>query len=279
MSLPNLIIAGPPKTGTTSLFDWLETHPEVCGASLKETYYFYEHSGVESSFPNFSKDGWEGYEKYFKACKGEPVLMEASPGYIYSKLASEKLNTLPNLKTIILFRNAADRMFSEYQFNRYKTKKFSGSFAEYLGFNGTDFHGEKFTECNLSPYVSMWLEYIPKENFRILSFNEMKNDPLCLMKKLCDFLEIDSSFYDSFGFYKKNETFGIRNPALHQIALKIRRNIPVFLQKAITPIYYSFNKSAIPQISEKEIQLKKTLALKMKQAEDDFHHQYKHLLL
>ncbi|MCP5333794.1 MAG: hypothetical protein H7A13_10650, partial [Pseudomonadales bacterium] len=37
--LPNLIIAGAPKCGTTSLFDYLVQHPQVGGSSVKETCY------------------------------------------------------------------------------------------------------------------------------------------------------------------------------------------------------------------------------------------------
>ncbi|MEQ9467086.1 MAG: sulfotransferase domain-containing protein [Ekhidna sp.] len=279
MPLPNLIIAGPPKTGTTSLFDWLAAHPEVCGSSKKETYYFYEHSEMESPFPNFKKDGWDGYKKYFTDCKGEPIRMEASPGYIYSKLAADKLGTLPALKAVMVMRNTADRMFSEYQFNRYKTKKFSGSFAEYLGFDGADFEGEKYEECNLSPFIHMWLEHIPKENFRIISFEDMKNDPQGLMKRLCDFLSIDTNFYESFGFEKKNETFGIRNSRIHQFALKVHRSTPRFLQRLITPAYYFINKESIPPISDEEVRQKEALSHKMMQAEAELLEQFGHLYL
>jgi len=36
---PNLVIAGAPKSGTSSLFFWLAAHPEVCGSQKKETYF------------------------------------------------------------------------------------------------------------------------------------------------------------------------------------------------------------------------------------------------
>jgi hypothetical protein len=39
MSLPNLVIAGAPKCGTSSLFYWLADHPQACGSTVKETFY------------------------------------------------------------------------------------------------------------------------------------------------------------------------------------------------------------------------------------------------
>jgi hypothetical protein len=279
MPLPNFIIAGPPKTGTTSLFDWLSQHPEAHPSVTKETYYFYDSSNTQSPFPNFKKDGWDGYKNTFRGWSNEKVIFEASPGYIFSNLAVEKLTEIEDLKVIIIYRNPADRLFSEYQFNRYKTKKYIGSFAEYVGYDGEQFNSTPFQEANLSAFSKRWLDKLGNNCFRIISFEEMKNDSRKVMIKLAKFLQIDDSYYQSFSFDKKNETFGLRNRKFHLFALKLKGLLPASIQKKVTPFYYSFNKTSIPQITESEKQLKLILSEKLSEQENDFKKAFKHFFL
>ncbi len=279
MSLPNFIIAGPPKTGTTSLFDWLSAHPNVLPSKIKETYYFYDDANVGSAFANFNKDGWEKYEEYFSEHSNEAIVMEASPGYIYSELAAKQLSTLKDLKVVIVYRAAADRLFSEYQFNRFKTKKFSGSFDEYLGYDGTRFTSHLVEESILTPYVDLWLKYVKEYQFRIINFDDLKSDHLQVLRKLASYLGIDASYFETVTLERKNETFGLRNRKLHQWALSIKRRTPKALQNLITPLYYAFNKTDVPPISSEEQQLKKQLGVYLRNEEEAFQEKFNHLFL
>lgn len=279
MALPNLIIAGPPKTGTTSLFDWLSQHADVLPSSVKETYYFYDSSNAESPLPNFNKDGWTKYEKFFDRHVNESIRMEASPGYIYSKLAAEKLSTIDDLKVIIVYRNAADRLFSEYQFNRYKTKKYQGTFSDYLGFDGSRFCGQTYNEANLNPFVEMWLNHIHEDQFRIIDFNDLKSNATEMLKKLALFLKIDEVFFETASLEKKNETFGLRNRKMHERALRLKALVPQSLQNFFTPIYYYFNKTDIPKISKEEQKMKEILSKSVEKEELAFKNRFQHLYL
>ncbi|WP_436517194.1 sulfotransferase domain-containing protein [Ekhidna sp. To15] len=279
MALPNFIIAGPPKTGTTSLFDWLAGHPDVLPSKVKETYYFYEDANKQSPYPNFNKDGWKKYEEYFSGHSLEKVLMEASPGYIYSSLAAKNLSTLNDLKVIIVYRPAADRLFSEYQFNRFKTKKFKGSFEEYLEYDGTNFLSQSVRESVLTPFVNLWLNHVKEDQFRIITFEELKSSPIKVLKKLATFLAIDSDYFETSSLNKKNETFGLRNRKLHEIALTIKSWTPKAFQNLLTPIYYSFNKTSVPKKSQDEIALKKRLSEHLANEEHTFRENFNHLFL
>lgn len=279
MALPNFIIAGPPKTGTTSLFDWLAKHPDILPSKVKETYYFYEDADEESPYPNFKKSGWEAYEDYFSLHSGESILMEASPGYIYSTLAAKNLSTIKDLKVAIVLRPVADRLFSEYQFNRYKTKKFRGSFAEYLGFNGSKFLSKAVKESILTPYVDLWLNYVSEDQFRIITFEDLKVKPIDVLKSLAAFLSIDPSYFETLVLEKKNETFGLRNRKMHELALNIKRRTPKILQKLFTPLYYTFNKIEVPVISSDERLLKEKLGRYLENEELEFRNKFNHLFL
>src|SRR5688572_22585305 len=75
--LPNLVIAGVPKAGTTSLFSYLTQHPEVCGSDVKEPRYFNPLRLGSELGPI------EDYAAHFGHCAGQRYAMEASPGYSY----------------------------------------------------------------------------------------------------------------------------------------------------------------------------------------------------
>ena len=66
--LPNTIVAGAPKCGTTSVFRYLADHPEVCASNVKETRFL-----IDPGYPlfdaaaNFSIHGLGGYERFFDA--------------------------------------------------------------------------------------------------------------------------------------------------------------------------------------------------------------------
>jgi hypothetical protein len=67
MPLPNLIIGGAPKCGTSSLFQWLADHPEVCGSRVKEIFYLMDRDHpLLKAESNFHNHGLCGYESYFK---------------------------------------------------------------------------------------------------------------------------------------------------------------------------------------------------------------------
>ena len=82
--LPNFIVIGPGKSGTSWLYHILGQHPQVCMSSAKETLYFEDY---------YSK-GREWYQKFFRQCKAPGVphaIGEISNTYIFSPLAATRI--------------------------------------------------------------------------------------------------------------------------------------------------------------------------------------------
>ena len=96
MALPNTIIAGAPKSGSSSLYWWLSSHPEVCASKTKETHYF--DDAVYPRFnasANYIEHGLGRYEQFFEHCTQEAkVIMEATPIYLYQENALQQLSSL-----------------------------------------------------------------------------------------------------------------------------------------------------------------------------------------
>lgn len=109
MVLPNFIIPGAQKSGTTALRIYLAQHPEIFMAN-KEIHFF-------DNDENYKK-GIEGYEKFFDGWKGEKAIGEKTPNYLYYEKAPERIyKLLPDVKLIFVLRNPVDRAYSHYRHN------------------------------------------------------------------------------------------------------------------------------------------------------------------
>ncbi|HUM46243.1 MAG TPA: hypothetical protein PLD84_04915, partial [Chitinophagales bacterium] len=110
LRLPNLIIGGVHKAGTTSVFTYLSMHPEVCGSSTKEIGFFMPLK-YGKEIPSMKE-----YATYFSHCDAaKRYRLEASPSYLYGKevIAKRILQELgKDAKMVFIFRNPADRLFS-----------------------------------------------------------------------------------------------------------------------------------------------------------------------
>ena len=106
--LPNLIIIGAQKSGTTSLHDYLGRHPEIGMSRLKELKFFISEG-------NWRK-GKAWYESQFRSDR--PIRGEASPQYTYfpeyAGVPERMHSTVPEAKLIYLLRHPLDRIIAQY---------------------------------------------------------------------------------------------------------------------------------------------------------------------
>ena len=114
--LPNFIIIGAQKCGTTSLYRNLIKHPHIASALRKEVYYF---------DLKFGKKNTVWYKAYFptvfytycmEKIRGHKLLTgEATPNYIFNPHSPKRVaHLLPQIKLIVMLRNPVDRAYSHY---------------------------------------------------------------------------------------------------------------------------------------------------------------------
>ncbi len=106
---PNLFVVGAPKCGTTSLYEYLRTHPRVFLPELKELHY------LDSDFPNYGyiKDHEEYFGLFSKAEEQHEIIGEASVFYMYSQVAASNISSIgSNVRIIIMLRNPVDMVQS-----------------------------------------------------------------------------------------------------------------------------------------------------------------------
>lgn len=106
---PNFIIVGAMKAGTTSLYEYINQHPQVLPCAQKEVHFFVHHleKGLDwylAHFPHIPPTG--GY-----------LTGEASPGYLCNTVQSKVKETFPEVKLIAVLRNPVERAISHYYHN------------------------------------------------------------------------------------------------------------------------------------------------------------------
>ena len=123
MTMPNFIIIGAGKSGTTALYRYLEQHPQVYMSPVKETNFFaLEGETVDFRDPSAPQriNSWsvtrlEDYEALFDGVSDEIALGEASPLYLYDAQAPGRIRRhVPGAKLVAVLRNPAERAHSAF---------------------------------------------------------------------------------------------------------------------------------------------------------------------
>lgn len=245
--LPNVVIAGAPKCGTTSLFAWLVAHPEVCGSNVKETCYLLDPDDpLFKVKANFRDHGLDGYRSYFEGCRGTgaKVVLEATPVYIYQRTAPQVLASFDPLPQIVfVFRKPSERVYSHFTFLRDSHARIDddvcfGDFVELVstGDERVPKYGHAKDVIDHSRYIEYlpaWLERFPPSHLHYFLFEDLCHDARAFARMVAGRLRIDPSFYDSYTFPRKNRTIRIRNQWVHHVRRGIGARLPAPTRKRL----------------------------------------------
>lgn len=121
MTLPNFIVIGAAKAGTTSLYQYLNQHPQIYMSPVKEPRYFapeYYTTYFKRSYRNEGRRpamSLQEYKSLFQDVVEETAIGEASTEYLTIPESAKRIKQLiPNAKIIAVLRNPAERAFSAY---------------------------------------------------------------------------------------------------------------------------------------------------------------------
>jgi len=123
--LPNFLVIGVEKGGTTWLHAQLKKHPEIFLPQSKEIHFFNKYNSNLIKHDYFQL-GINWYADFFKQYKGQKVIGEVTPMYICDPEAPLRIQqTLPNVKLIAILRDPVRRAYSHYWMAKQK-KNISG---------------------------------------------------------------------------------------------------------------------------------------------------------
>jgi len=238
MTLPNLIIGGAPKCGTSSLHAWLADHPDAFGAPEKETHYFVDPDTHMYRSNRHIANGLEGYRSFFPFhARAFQVVFESTPSYLYSNTA---VDILPDIGTrpkfVFILREPSSQIYSLYNYFRGNWAFIPAglplrSFMHAVrtgeaNFGGNELANNAIKFGDYSTFLERWREQVGPDRLCVLLFEDLRHDPLGLMRKVCSFAGLDPDFYEGYAFARMNETYAIRSTLPQRLNIAIRDKLP-----------------------------------------------------
>lgn len=267
VGLPNLIIAGVSKGGTTSLFRYLAQHPDICPSEIKELRYFEPLRYGEPMAPI------ETYARYFEHCTGERYRMEATPSYFGGgrALATVMRDSLgDDARVLLCLREPVERCWSWYQFVRGRARiPKTMAFSEYLDVcedlhaSGADRLRENQPWFGLlggcyDEWLGAWQEVFG-ERLRILFFDDLVADPRAAVAATLRWLDVDERAAADLEYTVENRSVQYRSRPLLAAALLLNRRAERFfgrhaaMKRALRRAYLLVNRDpAAPVLHDRE---------------------------
>lgn len=206
--LPNFLIVGGAKCGTTSLANYLSQNKEIFIPSTKEPHYFVYEKLVQSV--SILVRDLDSYHQLF-ADANEPARGEASVFYLFFHeiVIPRIIETLgADTKIIIILRNPVDRAFSAYNYARSMNRNENLQFLEALEVEDERIHDPKVSPMmlytKLGKYCKMVSAYqnaFPQCHVEL--FDDLKSDPAALINRLERFLGVEPSGMSEFQVHNR----------------------------------------------------------------------------
>ena len=187
--LPNFIIIGAGKCGTTSLYNYLDRHPQVYLCPHKETYFFVPEPTRSKLQPWGAITDFDDYANLFKDASNDSVVGEISTTYYrHAETAKQIYQILPQVKIVAILRDPANRAFSDYQMH-FRRGNEKADFSQLIAPENR-FIKPGFYYSELIPYF----EVFQPEQIKILLFADLVKNPTTFIEDLFEFIEVDPTF-------------------------------------------------------------------------------------
>lgn len=215
--LPNLLIAGVKKAGTTSLVHYLGQHPDVCAGDVKAVNYF---KGTAPGAPAMSL---VDYAEHWAHADGEPYRLESPTTYFYwgRTMAEAVDRTLCHPRVVVSLRDPVTRLWSDFLMKRRQDPaRFEAvTFEEYvrrgeLAHRDGDLRAHRgYASVARGMYAEVaetWFDVFG-DRFRLVFFEQWSRDPARLVRDLCGWLELDAGPVDHIQFPVRNARHDFRS--------------------------------------------------------------------
>lgn len=216
MAIVNVFTVGMPKAGTTSLHQYLSQHPEIFMSEDKEPHYFsFDLTEAGESLHGSTKytryPNLESYHRLFASRASAQVVGESSVFYLHSKRAAAEIASYnPDAKIIIMIREPVSFLYSlhaqgvysgnetESDFERallLQPERRSGAIPSTTRFPSRLYYDE---HALLAEQVSRYYEHFPREQIKVILFDDFVADLSNSYCDVLDFLGVDASFVPDF---------------------------------------------------------------------------------
>lgn len=225
MNIPNFFIIGVVKGGTTSLYHYLDQHPDIYLPPIKETNHFaasdiderfflkeyaldvkidlakYISSGMEEQIHIAHVNSTQDYQAIFSKVKGERAIGEVSNSYMICPSAPKAIYDFnPSAKILVILRNPIQRAWSQYLMNLREAKTQEPSFIDELKKDhAADPKGwgvnHQYLELGMyAQQLRRYFELFDRTNVLPIFYETYRESPEAVLAGICRFLGVDRSF-------------------------------------------------------------------------------------
>lgn len=210
-ALPDFLIIGAQRGGTTSLYHYLSAHPQIGVPLFKEAHFF----------SWYFQNGMAWYRSLFPLRRAGLVCGEATPYYLFHPLAPARVAaTLPAIKVIALLRNPVDRALSHFHLSQ-RCGVESLGFEKAIERETARLEGETERLKNGAPYafshhwhsylarghyaeqLEKWFAVIPRERILVIQSEQFYAEPGPTLAQTRQFLELEAAPDPQFAHFNQ----------------------------------------------------------------------------
>lgn len=259
MVMPNFLVIGAPKAGTSALYYYLKQHPEIYMSPVKEPHFFtFENEKINCCGPGDQErlrgttTSLEDYIKLFDQVSGEIAIGEASTTYLGSIKAPERIkHYLPEVKLIAILRNPVDAGYASFLHLLRDGDETITDFAQALQEEEKRIHqnwdglwryktrGFYYTQ------VKRYFDLFERDQLQIYRYEDFQQNSVEVLQSIFGFLRVDESFIPDMST-QYNVSGMPSNQRLNQLMVKpnpLKSTLNLFLPKG-------FRKALSTQIKE-----------------------------
>ncbi len=256
---PTFFIVGTPKSGTTSLYKFLEEHPQIFVPTVKEPHFFAVPEVKNTYYKTKIIDTISSYLKLYTQATTYKAIGDFSTSYLKNPYAAQRIYDFnPDAKIIIVLRDPVERAISHYLMD-YNLGYVKTSLKEILLHPKENkmFFDQYVSVGNYEPQIEQYQKVFPAEQILIFSSDQFFKNTSQVLKKLFRFLEIDKEFTINLN-QKHNQytvpkyTF-VRTLTQSNSLIKLKKMLPNSILKPIKSILVDSNKPKPDVVEEKNI--------------------------
>lgn len=208
MTMPNFLIIGAVKSGTTSLYYYLKQHPQIYMSPTKEPSFF----AFEESMPPFQGlsgrgascdyiTNIEAYRALFQEASDEIAIGEASPVYLVHPSAPERIrHHIPEVKLIAILRDPVESIYSAYLMQRLYGAESLADFGQAIRREDADIHKpwrlrQQYIDVGFYyTHLKRYFDIFDPSQIRVYLYEDFKTNPMSVLKDIFRFLGVDATF-------------------------------------------------------------------------------------
>jgi hypothetical protein len=207
VTLPNFIVIGAAKAGTTALYWYLAEHPAIFMSPVKETNFFaygLDKSGQllfgDPDVHHFPVKSLAEYEALFARAGDAAAVGEASTMYLECPESAARIHELlPAARIICGLREPVDRAYSDYQMylrNRGRRLDPARDLVPTSPWARPDSRWMQIGKYHQQ--LARYFDVFPREQIQVFLFDDLKRNPLGVVQELYRFVGVDPTFVPDF---------------------------------------------------------------------------------